>query len=793
MPAQGRWLFFPLLLFPVFSCTFRRVNSFQHPEFMKSTGIAWSLFLAAIQSFSLAQSPKDSSKTRFLPDTTRLEYRGLFLEPVEITAIRAGDKTPFTKLTLGAGQIARLNNGQDLPFILEQTPSVVASSDAGNGFGYTGISIRGTDASRINMTLNGLPYNDAESQAIYFVDLPDFASSTSSVQIQRGVGTSSNGAGAFGASMNFSSNEFQPLAYAEFNNSFGSFNSWKNTLKAGSGLIGGHFTVDMRLSHISSNGFIDRASSDLKSAYFSTAYISDKTSLRFNIITGSEKTYQAWNGVPGAKLFGDSAQLQQEYLDNSGYPGALYNTPADSANLFNSKPRTYNYFLYPNQTDNYRQDHYQLFFNQELSSSLSGNLAMFLTRGKGYYEEFENSANYADYGLPNPVYGDTTLTTTDLIRQRWLSNYFYGGTYSLQYKNVNSSLTLGGGWTEYDGKHYGNVIWAAEGSVPPDYSYYNVPAKKTDFNIYMKWQQQLGKRFSSFADLQWRQVNYWINGFDNNPSIIIFNHYNFINPKAGITYTEGPLQAYFSFARATHEPNRDDFETGISQQPVPETVNDFELGLNKRMPLASWGLTGYYMLYSNELVLTGKINDVGEYTRTNTPRSWRMGIELQGSIKPLRWLQASGNLTLSENKILNYTAYVDDYDNGGQIATNYPKTDMALSPGVIGSAIISFYPLPVLEISLPAKYVGSTYLDNTQSNQKKLSGYYVQQLRIIYSPKIKYTKEINFAFYLNNVFNKKYESTGYTYGYYSGGALVNENFYFPQAGTNFILSVNIKI
>jgi iron complex outermembrane receptor protein len=760
---------------------------------MKTFGFIWALPLMAAQSFSQVPIQKDSSLLALSPDTTRVEYRGLFLEPVEITAIRAGDKTPFTKVTLGAGQIAKMNNGQDLPYILEQTPSVVASSDAGNGFGYTGISIRGTDASRINMTLNGLPYNDAESQAIYFVDLPDFASSTGSVQIQRGVGTSSNGAGAFGASMNFSTNEFLPAAYAEFNNSFGSFNSWKNTLKAGSGLIGGHFTVDMRLSHISSDGFIDRASSDLKSAYFSTAYISDKTSLRFNIITGSEKTYQAWNGVPGAKLFGDSAQLQQEYLDNSGYPGALYSSTADSINLFDSKRRTYNYFTYPNQTDNYRQDHYQLFFNQEISPSLSGNLAAFLTRGKGYYEEYENSAYYSDYELPDPVYGDTTLASTDLIRQRWLSNYFYGGIYSLQYKNNNSNLTLGGGWTEYDGKHYGNVIWAAEGTVPPDYQYYNVPAKKTDFNLYMKWQQQIGKRFSSFADLQWRQVSYWINGFDNNPSIIIFNHYNFINPKAGITYTEGPVQAYFSFARATHEPNRDDYETGITQQPVPETVNDFEFGLNKKTPVASWGLTGYYMLYRNELVLTGKINDVGEYTRTNTPRSWRLGLELQGSIKPLSWFQASGNLTISQNKILNYTAYVDDYDNGEQISMVYPKTDMALSPGLIAAAIVSFYPLPVLEISLPAKYVGGAYLDNTQSNQKKLSDYYVQQLRITYSPRIKYTREINIAFYLNNIFNKKYESTGYTYGYYSGGALVNENFFFPQAGTNFIVSVNVRI
>jgi iron complex outermembrane recepter protein len=760
---------------------------------MKSLSIVFVLFLVCSQLYSQTPTDKDNKSANEIPDTTRLEYRGLFLKPVEITAIRAGDKTPFTQITLGTTQIAKMNNGRDLPYILEQTPSVVASSDAGNGFGYTAISIRGTDASRINMTLNGLPYNDAESQAIYFVDLPDFASSTSSVQIQRGVGTSSNGAGAFGASMNFATNEFLPLAYAEFNNSFGSFNSWKNTLKAGSGLIGGHFTVDMRLSRISSNGYIDRAFSDMKSAYFSAAYISDKTSIRFNIITGSEKTYQAWNGVPGAKLFGDSAQLQQEYLNNSGYPGALYNTSADSANLFNANRRTYNYFTYANQTDNYQQNHYQLFFNREISQSLSGNLAAFLTRGKGYYEEFENSALYSDYGLPNPKYGDTTLNSTNLIRQRWLSNYFYGGIYSLQYKQKNYNLTLGGGWTEYDGQHYGTVVWAAEGGVPSDYQYYNEPAKKTDFNIYAKWQQQIGKWFTSFADFQWRQVNYWIDGFDDNPSLVINNHYNFINPKAGVTFTKGALQAYFSFARATHEPNRDDYETGITHQPVPETVNDFELALSKKTSLYSWGITGYYMLYRNELVLTGKINDVGEYTRTNTPSSWRLGLELQGSVKPLSWLQASGNLTLSQNKILNYTSYEDDYDNGGQLSKVYPKTDMALSPGIIAALMISFYPLPQWEISLPAKYVGSAYLDNTQSNDKKLSDYYVQQLRIIYSPKIKFTREINFAFYLNNVFNKKYEATGYTYGYYSGGAPVNENFYFPQAGTNFILSVNIRI
>src|SRR5450432_2160360 len=409
---------------------------------MRSLWFSLCFFFLVFHSFGQSVSQKDSSIKNKEQDSATIRKPGLFLDPVEITAIRAGDKTPFTKVNINSGQIAKMNNGQDLPYILDQTASVVVASDAGNGIGYTHISIRGTDESRINMTLNGLPYNDAESQAIYFVDLPDFASSTNSVQIQRGVGTSSNGAGAFGASMNFSTNAFMPTPYAEFNNSFGSFNSWKNTLKAGTGLIDGHFTVDMRLSRISSDGFIDRATSDLKSAYFSVAYISNKSSLRFNIITGSEKTYQAWNGVPEAKLYGDSAQLQQEYLNNSGYAGALYNTPQDSINLFNSKRRTYNYFTYPNQTDNYRQDHYQLFFNQEITPTLSTNIAAFLTRGKGYYEEYKNSASYSDYGIPDPQIGDTTISSTNLIRQRWLSNFFYGGIYSIQFKKLLSQRCL---------------------------------------------------------------------------------------------------------------------------------------------------------------------------------------------------------------------------------------------------------------------------------------------------------------------------------------------------------------
>jgi len=713
----------------------------------------------------------------------------LFMQPIEVRALRAGDKAPFAKTNLSKKDIAQNNLGQDVPFILNQTPSVVINSDAGNGVGYTGIYIRGTDATRINMTLNGIPYNDAESQGIYFVDLPDFASSVNSIQIQRGVGTSTNGAGAFGATINFSTNEFNEKPYAEFNNSYGSFNTWKNTIKVGSGLIDGHFTFDARLSRISSDGFIDRASSTLKSLYLSAAYFSPKSSLRFNIISGTEKTYQAWNGIPEAKVKGDAAALQQHYENNIG---SLYFTPGDSLNLFQSVNRTYNYFTYKNQTDNYQQDHYQLFFNHEFSNELSMNIAAFLTRGRGYYEEYKTHQAYADYGISDPVVGSDTISETDLIRQKWLDNYFYGGIFSLQYKKAATQFIFGGGWDRYDGQHYGEITWTMNGGVAPGTRYYNSQAHKTDFNAYVKWQQSLSEHWNLFADLQYRRVNYRIEGFDEDPAIQIDQHYNFLNPKAGISYSHHDWQAYFSYSQASHEPNRDDFEAGKQDQPKPETLRDFELGIQKKNVHYSWGATLYYMAYKDQLVLTGKINDVGSYTRTNIPQSFRLGIELEGSIKPASWISVDANLTLSRNKVINYTEFIDDYDNGGQKTNSYHSTDIAFSPSVVGAGTINFFPVRNLELSLPAKYVGHEYLDNAQQTGRMLNDYYVQNIRASYLLQTKKVKEINFIFQLNNIFNKKYEPNGYTYSYIYGGQQVTENFLFPMAGTNFMIAVNLK-
>ncbi|MBZ5857248.1 TonB-dependent receptor [Flavihumibacter profundi] len=699
-------------------------------------------------------------------DTILLERLNLFLQPVEVKAMRAGDKAPFARTNLTAKDIEKQNLGQDLPFLLNQTPSVVVNSDAGNGVGYTGIRIRGTDATRINMTLNGIPYNDAESQGLYFVDLPDFASSVNSIQIQRGVGTSSNGAGAFGATLSLGTNEFNESPYGELNNSYGSFNTWKNTVKAGSGLINNHFTIDARLSRISSDGYMDRANSNLGSFYLSGAYLSKKSSLRLNIFSGKEKTYQVWNGV----LQSDLENCRTCNSAGTEKPG---------------KP-------YENQTDNYQQDHYQLFFNHAFTDKLSLNTAAFLSRGRGYYEEYKAGQAYADYGLPNPVFGDTTLENTDLVRQLWLDNYYYGGIYSLHYKNKGTQLTFGGGYNQYKGRHYGKIIWAGAG-IPDNYKWYDLDALKTDLSFYGKWQQQVFGHWQTFLDLQYRRVKYDINGFEDNPSLLVSNTYNFLNPKAGISYSKNYWTVFGSFSAASKEPNRDDFEADLNHQPKKETLNDYEFGVEHRRATTNWSANLYYMNYHDQLVLTGKLNDVGAYTRTNIDRSYRLGVELQGSIRPVEWMQLSGNMTLSENKVLDFKEYLDDYDEGGQKINQYHKTDISFSPAFIAGATASFIPIRQGEIALIGKYVGRQFLDNTSNTQRSLNAFYVQDLRLRYTVKEKLLHEINFIFQVNNLFNKLYEPNGYTFSYIYNKTTNTENYVYPMAGINCMAAVNIRL
>ncbi len=690
----------------------------------------------------------------------------LLLEPVELRATRAGENSPFTKINFSKKEIEKINLGQDLPFILNQTPSVVVNSDAGTGVGYTGIRIRGTDASRINITLNGIPFNDAESQGSFFVDLPDFASSISSIQIQRGVGTSSNGVGSFGGSINISTNEVNVKPYTEINNSFGSFNTWKHTIKTGSGLVGNHFTTDLRFSKISSDGYIDRAGSDLKSFYFSTAYLNKKSSLRFNMFSGKEKTYQAWYGVSEADLQ-TNRTINYAGMERPGEP-------------------------FDNETDNYKQDHYQFFYNQEISNRIKFNTGVFYIKGKGYYEQYKADEAYNDYSLPEPMNGNQPITHTDLVRQLWLDNNFYGNIFSLNYKDSISQITLGGGWNRYDGNHYGDVIWAAQGLALPG-RWYNLDAHKTDLSFYFKEQIKIGRQFNLFYDLQFRKVNYTINGFRNNPSLEIKNKYSFFNPKAGISYYKKNWSGYLSFSKGQKEPNREDFEAGENQLPKPEKLNDVELSVEKRNANYAIGITGYYMHYKDQLVLTGKINDVGAYTRTNIPKSYRMGIELTASAEINGWINIAGNFSLSRNKVTDFTEYIDDYDNGGQKTNTYSSTDIAFSPNIVGGATANFLFFKNFELSLISKYVGKQYLDNTQNESRKLNAFYTQDARLTYGFSKAFLKDVNIILLANNIFNKLYEPNGYTFSYIYGGNLTTENYYFPMAGRNFMVGVNVKL
>jgi iron complex outermembrane recepter protein len=683
------------------------------------------------------------------------------LTPVEVKAVRANATAPFAKTNLYRKDITKQNLGQDLPFLLNQTPSVVVNSDAGNGVGYTGIRIRGTDATRINLTLNGIPYNDAESQGIFFVNLPDFVSSVNSIQIQRGVGTSTNGAGAFGATVNLSTNEVNKKAYGELNNSFGSFNTWKNTVRFGTGLLDDHFTVDARLSRITSNGYIDRATSDLRSGFISAAYLSNTTNFRLNVFSGKEKTYQAWYGVSETDLK-NNRTINYAGMEKPGEP-------------------------YDNETDNYRQDHYQFFFDQKLGKTWTFNTALFLTEGKGYYEQYKADRKYSDYGMPDLP----TASRTDLIRQLWLDNDFYGNIFSLQHQTPKTSLIIGGGWTKYDGTHFGKLIWAEKG-LTGNPVWYNLDAVKKDLNVYTKWQQQLSTRLQSFIDLQLRKVDYGIEGFRDNPDLPVNTSYNFFNPKFGLTYSWNGLQAYASYSIGHKEPNRDDFEAGAEQQPRPEELRDVEIGVEQKRKNYNWSANVYYMKYKDQLVLTGKINDVGAYTRTNIDDSYRLGVELSAGAFINRYVRLTGNIALSRNKIKNFTEFIDDYDNGGQKENFFNETDISFSPNVVGAATVTVLPFKSFSVDLLSKYVGKQYLDNTSNESRKLNDYYVQDIRAIYSFNRKWLKNADVILQVNNVFNKKYEPNGYTFSYFANNELTSENYYFPMAGTNWMLGLNLQ-
>jgi iron complex outermembrane recepter protein len=723
-----------------------------------------------------------------------LQKTEVMTDEVFVYATRAGSRTPVATSEISKLQIESKNMGQDVPFLLNSTPSFVSSSDAGAGVGYTGFHIRGTDANRINVTINGIPFNEAESHDVYWVDLPDILSSIENIQIQRGVGTSTQGAAAFGATINMQTSALRKNAYAEYSGSAGSFNTLKNTFRTGTGLLNNHFSFDARLSAISSDGFIDRAFSKLNSYYLSGGYYSDNTIVKLITFSGKEKTYQAWNGIPSVRLNSDIEGMKR-YEEHGLY--SLDETEA----MLASNPRTYNLYNYDNQTDNYRQDHYQLLLNQKFGAYIHLNAALHLTHGEGYYEEYKADDQFSEYGLPNVIAGNDTIASSNLVRQKWLDNNFYGGTFSFNYMKENSDFTLGAGWNEYDGQHFGKIIWAQYmGETPKDYEWYRGNGIKTDFNVYAKYNYSFSDKLNLYADLQYRNINHSIDGKDDDLRDLTQDHnYDFFNPKLGIYYQpNNQSKMYLSWAVAHREPNRSNFTDADpkGKQPIFETLNDFEGGYNFQSTSFSAGANIYFMDYKNQLILTGEINDVGSAIMTNVEDSYRAGIEIVAGVKILPTLTWNVNATFSQNKILNFTEYVDTYSSEWEQLTlstfKLGTTDIAFSPTIIANSIIRYEPVTKLEINLISQYVGKQYIDNSSSEDRKLDAYFVSNLKVSYSIKPEFINEVEFNLLVPNLFNEKYETNGWVWSYIYGGARYKMDGYFPQAGTNFVVGVDIK-
>ncbi len=713
----------------------------------------------------------------------RMTRAAILGEEVIITATRAGGQTPVAVSNIEKGEIKTRNFGQDMPYLLSSTPSLVTSSDAGNGIGYTSMRIRGTDANRINVTVNGIPLNDAESHSVYWVDLPDLATSVDNIQIQRGVGTSTNGAAAFGASINLQTQKLEKEAYGLYEGTFGSFRTLRNSISAGSGLIHDHFSVDLRLSELHSDGYIDRSWTNLKSYYVSTGYNDSRTLVKFITFGGTEELYQAWNGVPS-----DMLETNRRYNGLGAY--------SDAAGRL---------AYYDNQIDHYRQMHYQLHLSRVFTTRLYANAALHYTGGAGYYEQYKEDESLSDYRMEDVILGGDTIRSTDLIRRKWLDNDFYGAVGGIHYRGGRIGAVLGGGWNRYVGDHLGRVIWARyPGTSEIRYQWYDNRGIKSDWNSYLKTTFEGGDRLLFFADMQLRGIDYSISGIDDDLRDIAQEHdFLFFNPKAGFSFQVSPAQRFYIFvARASREPNRNNFVDADPAGPVPrkETLLDYETGYSFAGAGYSLNLNFYYMDYTDQLVLTGEINDVGSAIMTNVKDSYRTGLEISGSLSPVRWLRWNLNVTLSRNRIIQYRGYVDNWDYWSdpvnlpyQVEENRGNTDLAFSPGIIVHSNLDVEPVKHLHLNLSSRYVGKQYIDNTSSEERILDPYLVSDLRIAYTFYPRYIDEAAVQFQVMNLFNTEYETNAWIYRYYSGGKERTMDGYYPQAGTHFMLGIRLKL
>jgi len=719
-----------------------------------------------------------------------IEYQ---LDLVNITANQLYKDAPFSFEELDKSSINTKNLGQDIPFIVEHTPSMVVTSDAGAGIGYTGMRIRGSDATRINVTINGIPWNDSESQGTFFVNLPDLVSSVESIQIQRGLGASTNGAGAFGGTVAINTNQTSREAFGAIRTSVGSYNTKKITAQAGSGLINNQFSIEGRYSIIQSDGYVDRAASDLRSYSISAAKIGDRSSLRFNLISGDERTYQSWWGVPQARVEGNDDALLNHYFNNVG---SIYFDAQDSINLFTSD-RRYNYYQYDDQVDDYGQDHYQLIYNVQASPKLALNATAHYTKGQGFFEEFRFDDDLGDYGIASvPTPGGTDISTSNLVRRRWLDNDFYGIISNAEYQvNQNIKWQSGIAYNEYKGDHFGRVIQAdAIPNLSVDAPYYFSDATKTDLNLYSKATIKMGSKVSAYVDMQLRRIGYVSLGNDNDGTPIdVDANYTFFNPKLGLTYTlPNSNSFYFSFARGSREPVRSDFTDATgSAVPKPETLNDFELGYRGTHGAINIEANLFHMAYTDQLVVTGAINDVGGSVRTNVPNSFRQGIELSAGWNINNKMFWQSNLSLSRNKINAFNDVIIDFLTFSPVTTLLENTNIALSPSIVSGSTLSYMPTNNLKVTWLSKYVGKQYLDNTQDESKTIGAYWVNDLVFNYDLKNKFIKGTSVRLAVNNVLSHQYSANGYTYKFLFGD-LFTENFYYPQAERNILVGLDLR-
>ncbi len=683
------------------------------------------------------------------------------LNEVIVSSVRAKDKNPIPFTNVSAAAIAPRNMAQDIPVLLQYLPSVVSTTDAGNGVGYTYMRVRGADGSRINVTLNGIPFNDSESQGTFFVNLPDFASSLESVQLQRGVGTSTNGAGAFGASVNMQTKSFSEKAFAEISNSIGSFGTRKHTLAFGTGLHN-HFEMNARISNIASDGYIDRASSRLQGYFFNANYVNESTQVKFMAFGGKEKTYQAWYGIE------DPEKLRNDRTFN---PAGMYFDENGTMRF------------YANETDNYWQNHFQLHWSEKWSSRWISNVALHYTLGKGYFEQYKEDQDLSEYNLP--AFNGSFIS--DLVRKRWLDNDFFGVTFAMNYTTTKTQITFGGAANRYLGKHFGEVIWTSN-YIPATNRYYDNYGNKDDLNLYAKATHSITNTWSLFTDMQYRMVFYEATSVkfpDVNDT------FRFFNPKAGVNYQLNDKNSFYGYVGvANKEPRRDDYENGSVK---PERLMDYELGWKYTSQKIKFNANAFYMNYKNQLVLTGALNDVGSPVFTNSGKSYRLGLELEAQIKPIdKWI-LQPNITISQNK------NEDFYFRRDGVVQNLGNTNIAYSPNLIFANSTTYIPVENLNIILLTKFVGKQYLGNIDSKQSILDNYTNTDLNILYDWKInREIKSIVFSLLINNILDEVYESNGYFYTYdddWTNPGTINTiegvGFY-PQAGINFLLGLSVK-